>query len=311
LAYAYKDGRGVDEDRSEAVRLYTFAAVRGESEAQVQLAVMLESGDGVEVDRVAATRWAIKAAAQGHPDGLTTMCILFDQLFPVGSTVALVGLKAKTLNGQRGTIADPTDAATKKPAVGRLAVVLAGSNAGQSKAIKFENLVLIQAVVGEDLGNVEEEPKVVEVHESNDSGNGGGGVGGDRDGGGEEDVDVLEVHAAADDAPVGSVRSTENVMASKVVVSGVAGTPAVAGEVDVTSAYPSFPESIWGSVDEFPMGMDAQGLEGVGGGAVAEIAALVRDGVQLCGDVGDESGASSTEYLTEDDDDRLSDFGDD
>ncbi len=65
-AYACLEGKGVPQDKAEAVRLFSKAAEQGHGEAQYRLAMLLLSGDGVRRDTAEATRLFRKAAEQGH-----------------------------------------------------------------------------------------------------------------------------------------------------------------------------------------------------------------------------------------------------
>ena len=66
LGYLLNKGRGVAQDRAEAVRSFGLAAAQGDAAAQYHLGAMFYNGLGVAPDRVEATRWYRLAAAQGH-----------------------------------------------------------------------------------------------------------------------------------------------------------------------------------------------------------------------------------------------------
>jgi hypothetical protein len=77
------------------------------------------------------------AADQGNAGAVTGLPIILHQaLFPPGTKVKLVGLKAAALNGKRGVVVARDGAAA--PALGRIAVELEGG-AG-TKAIPYEKL---------------------------------------------------------------------------------------------------------------------------------------------------------------------------
>ena len=66
LAEAYFYGRGVVEDRQEAIKWYTKAAEAGDLSAMNGLAYSYLHGFGVEKDPFAGFNWALKAAERGH-----------------------------------------------------------------------------------------------------------------------------------------------------------------------------------------------------------------------------------------------------
>jgi hypothetical protein len=77
------------------------------------------------------------AAEQGFADAITNLGMALHQdLFPPGTKVTLVGLKAAALNGMRGVVVARSGAAA--PALGRIAVELEGG--GGTKAIPYEKL---------------------------------------------------------------------------------------------------------------------------------------------------------------------------
>lgn len=71
LAYAYRNGLGVERDYGLAARWYRFAAERGHPEAQYELALMYELGLGVPKDADRAAEWYGLASAQNCPAELT------------------------------------------------------------------------------------------------------------------------------------------------------------------------------------------------------------------------------------------------
>jgi uncharacterized protein len=69
LGSMYAQGRGVQQDYSEAVRWFRKAAEQGLADAQTTLGADYAAGIGVAQDYSEALRWFRKAAAQGNPDG--------------------------------------------------------------------------------------------------------------------------------------------------------------------------------------------------------------------------------------------------
>jgi len=65
LGKAYRDGNGVSQDPSEAVRWFTAAAEHGYAKAQRHLGNHYASGDGVSQDAMLAIMWLTLAAQQG------------------------------------------------------------------------------------------------------------------------------------------------------------------------------------------------------------------------------------------------------
>jgi len=65
LGRMYANGRGVPEDKAEAVRWYRLGAEQGYAIAQTTLGLMYSLGDGVPQDYVEAARWLRLAAEQG------------------------------------------------------------------------------------------------------------------------------------------------------------------------------------------------------------------------------------------------------
>ena len=66
LGWAYEYGRGVVENKQEAVRWYRKAAKQGDADAQYNLGFAYEYGAGVAEDKREAVRWYRKAAKQGN-----------------------------------------------------------------------------------------------------------------------------------------------------------------------------------------------------------------------------------------------------
>ena len=57
----YKDGKGVDKDRTKAVGLFSKAAQQGNADAQYQLGKSYMKGKGVAADQKKASSWLKKA----------------------------------------------------------------------------------------------------------------------------------------------------------------------------------------------------------------------------------------------------------
>ncbi|RAP28943.1 hypothetical protein DID78_04400 [Candidatus Marinamargulisbacteria bacterium SCGC AG-343-D04] len=66
LGCMYQEGKGVDQDLNEAVRLYTLAADQGNAPAQYNLGWMYENVRGVNESFQKAARWYRLAVDQGH-----------------------------------------------------------------------------------------------------------------------------------------------------------------------------------------------------------------------------------------------------
>ena len=66
LGYAYDFGKGISEDKEEAVKWYRKAAEQGYASAQYNLGYAYAHGEGVSEDRAEAEKWYRKAAEQGH-----------------------------------------------------------------------------------------------------------------------------------------------------------------------------------------------------------------------------------------------------
>ena len=65
LGFAYDYGRGVPEDKAEAVKWYRLAAAQGYAIAQFNLGTMYARGRGVPQDKTESVKWYRLAAAQG------------------------------------------------------------------------------------------------------------------------------------------------------------------------------------------------------------------------------------------------------
>jgi len=77
LGVMYRDGLGVPQDHTEAVRWYRLAAEQGDVDAQLDLGVMYEEGLGVPQDHTEAVRWYRLAAEQGHALAQTNLGIMY------------------------------------------------------------------------------------------------------------------------------------------------------------------------------------------------------------------------------------------
>src|SRR5208282_4436618 len=65
LGTFYKEGRGVEKDMREAVRLWGLAALADDTDAQVEYAIALFNGDGVAKNEEAAAAVFRQAAVHG------------------------------------------------------------------------------------------------------------------------------------------------------------------------------------------------------------------------------------------------------
>ena len=65
LGALYYDGRGVDQDFTEAVKWWRKAAEQGTAEAQFNLGLVSVNGNGLPKDRVEAYKWFTLATRQG------------------------------------------------------------------------------------------------------------------------------------------------------------------------------------------------------------------------------------------------------
>ena len=73
LGSMYSNGRGVPQDRAEAVRWYRLAGEQGHATAQSNLGVMYSTGRGVQQDYAEAIHWYRLAAEQGHAQAQTNL----------------------------------------------------------------------------------------------------------------------------------------------------------------------------------------------------------------------------------------------
>lgn len=131
----YATGEGVEEDPTEAVRLFRLASAQGYAEAQFSLGCMYANGQGVEQNYSTAARLFVSARDGGYNEATDAIDSLYPLLFPVGVAVKVVGLeKHKHLNNQIGIIW-PVESV--RP--GRLSVLLSGAE--KAIAIRGENLI--------------------------------------------------------------------------------------------------------------------------------------------------------------------------
>ena len=72
----YRDGKGVSQDYSEAVKWYRKSAEQGNAYAQNNLGWMYSKGYGVSQDYSEAVKWYRKAARQGNETAKNNLRIL-------------------------------------------------------------------------------------------------------------------------------------------------------------------------------------------------------------------------------------------
>jgi adenylate cyclase len=82
VAKAYRDGRGVARDLSEAVRWFQAAAEQGNARAQARLGVRYLRGEGTAVDKVEALAWLMLASEQGNSSAEDSRLSLLRELTP-------------------------------------------------------------------------------------------------------------------------------------------------------------------------------------------------------------------------------------
>ena len=73
LGYAYKDGKGVEQDDKQAVKWWTKSAEQGNVYAQNNLGYMYRNGKGVEQDDKQAVKWYTKSAEQGYANAQNSL----------------------------------------------------------------------------------------------------------------------------------------------------------------------------------------------------------------------------------------------
>lgn len=78
LGYAYLYGRGVTEDKTEAVKWYRKSAEQGDPDAQNSLGYAYSYGEGVAQDKAEAVVWYRKAAEQGLASAQNSLGYAYD-----------------------------------------------------------------------------------------------------------------------------------------------------------------------------------------------------------------------------------------
>ena len=78
LGLMHEAGRGVEQDLTEAVRLYRLAAEQDSAEGQTSLGVMYEYGIGVDQSVTEAVRWYRLAGEQGHARGQKNLGTMYE-----------------------------------------------------------------------------------------------------------------------------------------------------------------------------------------------------------------------------------------
>jgi hypothetical protein len=138
LGYICHTGRGAANDYAETTQWYTLATEKGNGNAQFNLGAMHYNGFRTAV--AMAAKWWKSAAVQGDANAINNLPFALNFLFPPGSAVELVGLKAATLNGKRGVMVGTSaqDGGTPTPAVGKTMVRMDGN--GWVQAAAFENV---------------------------------------------------------------------------------------------------------------------------------------------------------------------------
>ena len=77
LGFMYKNGEGVEADKSEAFKWFRKAAEQGKARHQHNVGVMYYNGDGVDHDLVKAIQWWRRAAAQGYADAQSKLGAMY------------------------------------------------------------------------------------------------------------------------------------------------------------------------------------------------------------------------------------------
>ncbi len=106
LAGMYYDGRGVDQNFQEALRLYRKAASQGEAGAQYALGGMYYLGQCVQKDFTEAANWFMKAAKQNHPEAQRALGWAYDrgQGVPKNRDEAIIWFKKAARLGHKGAL---------------------------------------------------------------------------------------------------------------------------------------------------------------------------------------------------------------
>jgi len=79
LAKQYLNGNGVEQNYSEAIRLYTQAAKSGSARAQNQLGIMYSEGMGVDQNCSEAVKWYNKAVKQNYVKAKENLAVRYYQ----------------------------------------------------------------------------------------------------------------------------------------------------------------------------------------------------------------------------------------
>ena len=155
----YKNGQGVAQDDSAAMKWYRMAADQGDANSQCAVGRMYYQGKGVPQNTSEALRWLHKAQVQGNENAKQGIELIMQAMretrasqqtnnssmppppsaspVPIGTRVKLHGLKAKPqLNGQCGIVVGYLESS------GRCTVSLenSGGETKTKKNLKPENL---------------------------------------------------------------------------------------------------------------------------------------------------------------------------
>ena len=97
------DGEGIKEDRMEAAKLYSLAAMQGHLEAQIQLAHMHQVGVGVKKDYSIAFDLFRKASTQGSAIAQLRLGRMYSsgEGIAKNNVLAYMWLNLSAYNGQR------------------------------------------------------------------------------------------------------------------------------------------------------------------------------------------------------------------
>ncbi|MGD8479798.1 MAG: tetratricopeptide repeat protein [Methyloceanibacter sp.] len=79
LGLMYVEGKGVSQDKAEAVKWFRLAAEQGDARAQYNLGNMYAAGKGVPQDYIQARQWLYVSAEQGDVDAQARLGILYFQ----------------------------------------------------------------------------------------------------------------------------------------------------------------------------------------------------------------------------------------
>ena len=77
VAQAYWDGKGISQDDQEAARWYRLAADHGLPKAQTNLGYMYATGRGVERNDTEAFKWFLRAATAGSAAACSDVAVMF------------------------------------------------------------------------------------------------------------------------------------------------------------------------------------------------------------------------------------------